>query len=401
MVNKHAGLLLSLVLAIVSGCTGGHPPAPVAGHHGQESAAIPGAVESLDVYADHSVLHVLYAKRLGDDETTPITVWHSSSANGGALWSPPIRVDMGCGAPHAPHRGMDVQIAASGNHLVAAWQTAGTDPWGGGPMATAVSDNGGKSWHPGVNPVDDGLTTGHGFIDIAADSAGTFHLVWLDSRHGKQGLRYTRSADYGKTWQTNVTLDDETCECCWNSLVAGPDKTIGVLYRDKSPRDMAFMLSKDGGATWERTGSVGSFNWEFNGCPHVGGSAVFSKNNLHALVWTGHDDIAGLYDLVSTNQGHAWSDPHLFTEKGARRSDLALRPDGVLAACWESSAKKGTAIFAATSRNQGKTWSRPKQLSAPNVLAAYPRIVPTGAGFQVFWTESRGTNWCSAPIDIH
>jgi hypothetical protein len=40
----------------------------------------------------------------------------------------------------------------------------------------------------------------HAFVDVAADAAGTFHLVWLDARGGAgagKGLRYARSTDGG------------------------------------------------------------------------------------------------------------------------------------------------------------------------------------------------------------
>src|SRR5690606_32682217 len=145
--------------------------------------------------------------------------------------------------PFSPHRGMDPRIAASRDRLVAVWTTAGTDAWGSGPLASAFSRDGGRTWEVGPNPSDSGLTTGHGFHDLAADAEGTFHLVWLDSRDGRQGLRYSRSRDGGRTWEANRTLATDTCQCCRNTLATGPGGEVGVLYRYGDPRDMRFRLS--------------------------------------------------------------------------------------------------------------------------------------------------------------
>src|SRR5262245_65139412 len=139
--------------------------------------------------------------------------------------------------PDVVHRGMDVQVAASGRRVVAVWQTRGAGHFRGGPMATAISADGGATWSAGPNPAEGGSTQAQGFIDIAADSEGHFHIVWLDSRGGAQGLRYARSTDGGLRWSKNQTLDPETCECCWNTITTAPGGAIAVLYRDKDPRD--------------------------------------------------------------------------------------------------------------------------------------------------------------------
>ena len=179
---------------------------------------------------------------------------------------------------HGPHRGTDPQIAATGDHLVAVWTSPGTSKWGTGPLAVAVSRDGGRTWSRGGNPADDNSTDGHGFIDVAADPAGGFHAVWLDGRDGDSGLRVASSAD-GVIWRPNANVDAVTCQCCWNDLaVLGPGR-LAVLYRDRDPRDMAVAISEDGARSWERRGVAGEFGWKVDGCPHVGGGlAVFPRS---------------------------------------------------------------------------------------------------------------------------
>lgn len=265
------------------------------GAHEKESVIV--GVQSLDICRSGQRLHLLLGEIAAKEG--PAVISHRWSDDGGATWSDAVRVDADNQPAAGLHRGMDAQIAASGDHLVAVWQTAGTDSWGGGPMATALSADGGKTWKRGPNPADDGSTEGHNFIDIAADAKGVLHLVWLDTRRGKRGLRSAKSEDHGRTWSANRTVDEETCECCWNTIATSPTSGTWVIYRDKSPRDMAIALL-DGAIT--KAVTVGAFQWEFPGCPHVGaGLCVSPDHSLHAIVWTGKEKQSGIYHQSSAD----------------------------------------------------------------------------------------------------
>ena len=152
---------------------------------------------------------------------------HQRSGDGGESWTEPVRLDDEATPAYLPlSRRVDPQIAAAGDDIVAIWTTAGDDVfgYGTGPLATAFSSDGGKSWRPGPNPSDDGLTTAHEFIDMAADASGGFHLVWIDDRDDaegiRRGLRYARSQDAGASWSANATIDEHICGCCWTHLRA-------------------------------------------------------------------------------------------------------------------------------------------------------------------------------------
>jgi hypothetical protein len=345
-------------------------------------------IESLDIAVDGSTIHLL----LGDypaDTKLPV-LHHVRSTDGGVTWSQPVRADAGAPTPHIPHRGMDAQIAASNAKLVALWNTPGTGFMGRGPMATALSADGGATWRPGPNPADDGSQGDHSFADLAADAAGNFHLVWLDARgtNKAKGLRYASSRDGGQTWSKNLTLEAETCECCWNTLTTGPGGSLHSLFRDKNPRDMALVSSLDGGATWSSPVPVGKFNWDFQGCPHVGGGLLGTDGRVHALVWTGAAGHSGAYHVHSADRGRTWSAPQRLGDADARRGDLASAGAGSLAAVWDRVADGESRVYAATSSDGGKTWSEPVPLSSPGVNAAYPRVVALAGNYRAFWTES-------------
>jgi hypothetical protein len=320
-------------------------PKAAAHHH----AAVSGVL-SLDVYAEDRRLHLLTGET-AERETTPALLYRKSG-DGGATWAPPVRVDAGLAPPFSLHRGGDAQVAAAADRLVAAWTTAGTDAWGSGPIATAVSDDGGQTWRAGPNPADDGSTTGHGFLDLATDRAGVFHLTWLDSRDGKQGLRYARSADGGATWSANITAKAATCECCPNALLAGPDGNVAILFRDHDPRDMRLVRSRDQGRRWLPPVAAGAFDWQFQGCPHAGGGLAMLGSGasavFHTLIWTGKPGRAGVYHVSLSGATSPGSEPTPLGDPTSSHPDLAAGEPGLLCAVWDSAAGGAAAIWGAT-----------------------------------------------------
>src|SRR5690606_1793873 len=131
-----------------------------------------------------------------------------------------------------------------------------------------------------------------------------FHAIWIHALEEARGLRHARLRFGADAWTTPTVIDPEICACCWNKLKVGKDGALFALYRDQEPSDMALATSSDGGRTWQRTGPAGNFNWEFNGCPHVGGGLTFAsgdreESHLLATVWTGHPDTGGAYVLRS------------------------------------------------------------------------------------------------------
>ena len=406
---NRAALLSAVALAIVMivSVAPAATTAPSHHHHGDEEKPVGGAI-SLDVCADGARLHLLTAVRRA---VGPPRLQYQSSDDDGATWSAPIELGA-AGPPTIAKRGMDAQIAAAGKNVIAVWPTAGSDKMGRGPMATALSNDAGRTWRAGPNPADDNLTIGHSFIDVAADprGRGRLHLVWLDSREGAtKGLRYARSDDGGATWSRNQTLDGDTCECCWNTIATTPAGGVGVLYRDNNPRDMALVRLIAGGETWSTPTPVGIFNWEITACPHVGGALAFSSTNAaHALVWLAKDnDAHGVYALSSSDGGTTFASPQRLGPHSASRPDLCVAANGHLIATWDADAADDASptlirgIYIAASSDAGQTWSTPRRLSDPARVATHPRVARTSTAARIFWTETPPggpTTWASSPI---
>lgn len=361
-------------------------------------------VLSLDLYPEGEKIHALLVGRFAG-HPQPLVAYLASS-DGGKQWNPPVFVNHDDDGPVVSKRGNDAQLAASGSQIVAAWQERGEFP-GGGPLRLAYSSDLGRTWSRSELPVAEHADN-QSYPDLAVDGAGTFHLVWLDDREengNTQGLRYANSADGGRSWARQKTIDGAVCTCCWNRLGILPDQSVAVLYRDDNPHDMRLATRSTSGI-WKNLGAVGRFDWHFSGCPHCGGgiASLMHKLNrtVHSVVWTGVEKSPGLYYLRSRNLGKTWSQPMRLGDGNSREADIAALSPARLAVVFGVAKDGAVLISARQSRDGGRTWSTTQSLSSPTTTADHPRILATPFGLRAFWTERRpdgGRNLAMRSID--
>ena len=374
---RHTLRILSAAIVAVTLTVG------AAAAHEKPAAA---GVLAIDLYSQGETLDFLEAVVAGEG----VELRHRRSTDGGRTWTPAVPIDTGSAGIHRPYRGSEPQVAALDDRLVAMWTAPGTSEWGSGPLATATSSDGGRTWRPGPAPVDNGSHIAHGYVELVVDGGGRFHAVWLDGRSGRQALHTALSRDGGATWEKNRTIDDGACTCCWNRAISMTADSVHVIYRDDTPRDLAVAVTNDGGDHWSRLGRAGAFDWEFDGCPGVGGALALTReedqSSLHALAWTGTEGKAGLYVMTSKDLGRTWSEPSSFGGAGAHKGDFAAA-GATLAAAWDVLGERGRSVVAAVSRDAGRSWSEPLRLSEPGVNATQPLVAEAADGFLAVWTE--------------
>ena len=344
-----------------------------------------------DVATDGDTIHLLTGQ--GKKGTPEIPLYHRVSKNGGATWSRPVRVTRDSDRLFANHPGENPTLVAAGNRVVVAWSAPRPNVRHGGQVATALSDDAGATWKPSPSPFE-GVPGSQTFMRLATAGPTALHMVWLDSRDGRQGLRYARSPDGGKTWAKDLALVAQTCDCCWNSIATRADGEVSVLYRGGAPRDMLHMASKDG-ATWLPPAPIGGFDWRINACPHVGGALAVRGQVLHSLVWTGKDGAQGLYHASLPAGAASWSRPRRLGTADAKNADLAAAPDGTLIAVWDEPGARGSPLRTARSRDGGANWSGAETIPA-NSDATHPRLAVTSKGTVTLWFE--GQPWGSAKL---
>ena len=354
---------------------------------------------SYDVYAEGRVLHALFAAETALPKQPYIGYLRSD--DGGLHWTRPHEISQYSVEKVESGFGNDVQIAGHGNALVAIWQVTGEIP-GMGPLQAMYSVDGGQTWALGENPTGSSADQSH--PDLVVDQQRRFHLVWLDDRdeNGYQGLRYARSSDAGLHWTLAQTLDESSCSCCWNRLLITNEDHVNALYRDMEPRDMALVQSADAGERWQRSGTVGKFNWVFDGCPHNGG-ALAGTQTLHSLVWTGAENKAGLYYTQSNDAAKTWSAPRVMGGGSlAFHSDIAAQDDKHVMAVWDAMSPEGSIVMLSESKDNGLHWSPARQISSPGSSANFPRIIASGSGFLAMWAEQKqgaDKRWMSAILN--
>lgn len=356
---------------------------------------------SFDVYPDGDIVHAVFATAT-DTRKIPF-IGYLRSDDGGRHWSKPLPVGEIGAATVESGLGNDIQIAGQSNTLMAVWQVTGEIP-GMGPLQVLYSQDGGKIWTVGSNPTQSDVDQSH--PDLVADAKGRFHLVWLDDRdeNGYQGIRYARSADAGRHWELAQTVDESTCSCCWNRLLSLGNGQLYALYRDMEPRDMALSKSEDAGETWQKISKVGEFNWVFDGCPHNGGAlSIGASDSLHALVWTGVENKAGLYYLQSSDGGMTWAAPKKMGGKGlAFHSDIAGGGEKRVLAIWDERGSEGSAVMISESFDNGNSWQAARQILEQGSSATFPRLLATDSGYLAMWTQQKPggkRRWVSAVIE--
>lgn len=356
--------------------------------------SLPEGVISVDIVNNDNHLHLLTGKNNQGRQS----LWYQYSIDGGNSWSAETQVLNDDNISAKMIRGNDAQIAVQGKNIVVTWTRFDkSSRFNAGAMLAARSSDGGQTWQSANTPPD-WKQGPHGYIDMAADK-DAFHAVWLDSRNGfsgvnaSQGLHYARSIDGGVSWQTNKTLDKLTCSCCWNTIKTDTEGNTYALYRDKQPSDLSIGVINQK-QQWQRLNHVGAFNWQFEGCPHIGGGLDFQttadKKRQHAVIGTGHQEHMGIHYLYSDDAGHNWSTPKRMGDESAVHADIAAHNNGRVVVVWDMMGEDGLAIFMAESNDRGANWSASKKLSTPGLRATHPRIVKTENGFLSLWTENNG-----------
>ncbi len=352
-------------------------------------------VISLDATVNDKNIYLLVGKNIKGQ----ITLWLQTSKDNAASWSPELKIPIPESSGATISRGSDAKIVKSGKTIFIVWMSHVEGArFGSGPMVAMRSLDEGKSWERVQGPAD-WLNGPHGFFSLTS-SKNTLHATWLDKRDGQlstagaQGLRYAYSQDGGKSWSKNITLDEVVCACCWTNSISDVEGNLYVLYRDKEPSDMALGLVNNKDHKWNKLSTVGAFNWEFSGCPHIGGSLAIKQNRsdkeLHALIGTRKQENAGIYHFVSSDGGKNWQRPEKLGDSSATHGDMAIDRKGEIYIVWDmvdpETNDGSMGVYLARSKKEND-WSNIKKISRVGYSASHPRIISTKDGELIIWTE--------------
>ena len=304
----------------------------------------------------------------------------------------PFASATGMPVPHHPHRSNDPQVASNGRQVVAVWASAGRGFRGSGPMVTALSSDGGKTWKRGPNPADDDRHDGHGFADIAARD-GRFHLTWLDSRSGAQGVRYARSADGGATWSANMSVNRRAANAA--GIRCSPRPTAACIC-SFAARARATWASRRRATTADvenaRAGRrVQLADRRVSAHRRRARADRQGASRTPACAWYGpaKPGERGVHYLSSSDGGATGAHARGSAASYAQRADLAARGRRARGGVGRNGRPDRRGVHLALEQRR-RRWTKPMRLSSESASATYPRIVATGSDFIVLWTEATG-----------
>jgi len=345
-------------------------------------------------------------------------IYASVSADGGTTFGAPVRVSSAAGTAKVNgEQAPRVTLApapAGPPRIVIVWLGAGRT---GTALLSARSDDGGKTFGPSAIVPGSDAAGNRGWQAAAADNKGVVHALWLDHRgmaasagsaethtHGASGPASDgvemaqKSALYtsvvGRAG-TARSITSGVCYCCKTALVSAPDGTLFAAWRQVFPggiRDIAFAVSKDGGATFSAPVKVSDDNWKLNACPDDGPAmAIDAVGRLH-VVWptmvksAAGAETLGLFHAISTD-GRTFSARQRVPTQGLpHHPQITATADGGVVVAWDESAGGSKRVAFARAAAGGGALTRAARVAD----GSYPVAVSTGDAIVAAWTNAAG-----------
>ena len=276
-------LAAGALLAALAACSPAAPTTPWAGVHEITPAFLAG-VPALDptlAAGPAGRLALTYVVR----DTGGADVWLTLSADSGAHFGTPVRINPRRGTVASYAESRPVVVFAPGGRVVVAWSAVRDSSGNANDVVARGSDDGGVSFGPERTLNSDRAEPAsgyHGFVALAAGAGGRVLASWLDGRAEalapgerepqRAEIRLASSADGGQSWGPDARVAGDACPCCRPALRANEAGGIALAYRGvrDSVRDPRLALSRDGGATFAPDTLVSRDGWTLAGCPSVG-----------------------------------------------------------------------------------------------------------------------------------
>ena len=303
-------------------------------------------------------------------------------------------------------------IALDDGTLWAHWlrrNGSGTYDYG---IALVRSGDGGATWSPPIRVEPEGAKNDYGFVSMWAQAPGTLGIAWLDSRQkpaasvdahsghahddhgsGRMMLRAATFAADGRR-STEGPLDLSTCDCC-TTAVAQTARGPVVVYRGRSDGEIRdTRLVRFENDAWTTPRDVHRDGWKFAGCP-VNGPAVAARGDAVWVAWyTEADGQPSLRLARSRDSGDTFAAPRAIAEGEGVLGRAALAVDG--AQVWlawleeRNGGREGQQLWLARiDARSGQVTDRQvvADLAARGRASGLPRLQVRGGTAKLVWTD--------------
>lgn len=265
-------------------------------------------------------------------------------------------------------------------------------------VAYAVSSDHGEHFSAPRELIEHGES--ERFPVLGLKRPGVVAIAWIDKRvvaqkknAGKAALggsiAYTQTSDWGETFEKEVVVSPQSCECCRIGLgVSGQGETV-LAYRAifaASVRDHAVQTIK-GPFQPSAIARVSNDHWQTDVCPHQGPSLALTDDGaLHVTWFTLGSNRRGLFYARSANQGKSFSEPMGIGREEFNPSRAYVASNGAtLWLVWKEFDGERSMLRGMTSKDQGKTWSSGQELMATRGYSDHPILVLGQGQLHVSW----------------
>ncbi|MBM3777528.1 MAG: exo-alpha-sialidase [Acidimicrobiia bacterium] len=348
-------------------------------------------------------------------------VYAAVSRDGGGTFGAPVRVNdtpgtTRAGGEMAPRIALVPARGGAPPAIVVAWSDRGDQQ----AIRTARSVDGGRTFAPSRAHEGADAPGNRGWVSMALDAGGEPHLIWLDHRASASSAaahhhhdvaeptseapkppaadavaRAQGSSLYHGGATAARELTKGVCYCC-KTAVAVSGRRVVAAWRHVyagSIRDIAFIASRDGGATFGTPFRIRRDGWRIDGCPEDGPALGIDASGVAHAVWptlvAGPTPYKALF-YAATQDDRTFTGYAQVTRAGrtAEHPDLVVTGDTV-AIVWDERVDDQPGAFVSWKRGSG-TFS-PAMLISDAAAARYP-VVAAAEGHLV-------AAWRSGPLD--
>jgi hypothetical protein len=274
-------------------------------------------------------------------------------------------------------------------------------------IRAAASADGGRTFSPARSITPAGLTGPRGWESAALGADGAVHAVWLDGRNappmdhskavgGKHQHGAMRQDIYHAMWNgpgapVETPVASNVCFCC-KTAVATRGSDVFVAWRHLfagGVRDIALARSTDGGRTFLDPVRVSEDNWKLDACPDDGPSMAIDPQGAVQVAWptllSGPDGPRMAIFQATSRDGGVTFSPRVRVDAaagGPAHPRVAVAGSGGRAGIVWDELAEGTrqVMFRVSGGPSGRAVSTGR-------IASYPAITAVGDGFLVAWTD--------------